>query len=438
MSFYDESSRNAFWSNIRKPFFIAVISSFVLLQILFLGNLCYLYGALFRSSHHTKQLDVLFVDYDQGVVGESLRQAVASLSGDTFPTIHEHTSSGFDDPTTIRDVICRGDYWAAVYATENASLNLEQALIEASAAQDYDPTSAIVLVWNEMRYPVVAEANIYGNMQLLFATTRSTYYASNLTAILQNFNIMDEASRGVLLNPIDYATTNLAETPQGTRVLYNTASVVMFTLMQFFFVLATNGIANGFQIYVKVPAKKIIVIRLAFSITYTFVGALLSVAYIWAFKEDWSVGGVQLLETWMILWVVMHINYLVLDAVAATLPMPFIPFFTFTWIILNITSTVMPFDISVGFYRIGYIFPAHSLWEILIQIWSKGCYNRLSRALPIIFAWELLSFCLDTMAQWRKARLAVQADVLEGVHSASQVSQTPKVEGDRDIPSDGR
>ncbi|KAL5048371.1 hypothetical protein BDW71DRAFT_177553 [Aspergillus fruticulosus] len=40
---------------------------------------------------------------------------------------------------------------------------------------------------------------------------------------------------------------------------------------------------------------------------------------------------------------------------------------------------------SPGFYRVGYVFPAHSLYELLLQSWTDWCNPHLYRTLPILW-----------------------------------------------------
>ena len=54
----------------RKAFIKAAATNFVLLQILFLSLFCYIYGAIFNQQPRTHHLQVLYVDYDGGVLSE--------------------------------------------------------------------------------------------------------------------------------------------------------------------------------------------------------------------------------------------------------------------------------------------------------------------------------------------------------------------------------
>lgn len=108
----------------------------------------------------------------------------------------------------------------------------------------------------------------------------------------------------------------------------------------------------------------------------------------------------------MAYWLYMHANFAVLDAVTAFIPLSFLPFFVLTWAITNVTSALYPVELSAGFYRVGFALPGHELYAILFQIWSGGCNNQLYRALPILFAWEVVGVILAIVGMLRRNKKA--------------------------------
>jgi hypothetical protein len=72
-----------------------------------------------------------------------------------------------------------------------------------------------------------------------------------------------------------------------------------------------------------------------------------------------------------------------------------------TWIVLNVTSILLPFELSPAFFQVGYIFPAHSVFQVLMDIWSGGCNRQLNYALPVLFSWEILSLALSSIGVYR-------------------------------------
>ena len=238
-------------------------------------------------------------------------------------------------------------------------------------------------VWNGERYPVFSQAGIYPNLLRLIEATRSSYYSNNESAVVASANLSSPATLDVFLDPIHSKEINIKGTEHGTRVFYNTVSMVMPIIQQFIFMLALNGISTHFGAFAKLSWKTNVIIHLIASILYTFTGRLLMTTYIWAYREDWGLNGSRFVLTWMILWFLMHINFLFFDITTAFIPIQFMPFVVLTWVIFNVASTISPFELNPGFFRWGYALPSHEAYQVLIQIWSGGCNNRLYQAVPI-------------------------------------------------------
>ncbi|POS69296.1 hypothetical protein DHEL01_v212309 [Diaporthe helianthi] len=407
-------SPQKYFAMTRKPFLKAIIISGLILNILFLANMSYIFGSIFQNTGRTHALRVLLVDYDGGVVSQSIRAAYSDLKADSFITVSEQLASDFGDTEAIQDAVCSGDYWAALYVTPDASANLARALEGGPAAENFNASSAVGVVWNEIHYPVISQGYVYSALQTLLGATSSVYHSIHGTQALSTMNQSDPAARAALFRPISFTTKNLTPVPTGAKVLWNTATIPFLIIMQFFFVLALNSTTLGFAYYSKIPSKNLILLRLGISIVYTFIASLTSTGYIWAFRQGFHLTGSQFVGTWMAIWLTNHANFLFLDTATAIVPMAYMSHVVLTWIILNVTSTINPLELSAGFYRLGYAWPYHNLYEILVTIWSNGCVNRVYRNLPIIFAWWIVLFGLSLWAQLRKCRNSQKQAELEG------------------------
>ncbi|GME65335.1 hypothetical protein GTA08_BOTSDO00978 [Neofusicoccum parvum] len=403
-----------FWRGRKKQFGIAVGSTFVLIQVLFLVVLSYLFGSVYRQSTRIHNLNVLSVDYDGGVIGQSLTAAGESLNAPSFPSIVVRNATDYEDVSDVVAAVRRGDYWAAVYTHAGASDRLSAALQGGSAAETYNSSAAITYVWNEIRYASVAAGTIKGNLETLVGVARVVYTRLNGTQALSTLSQTDSAAVSAYLNPIQASSINIKPSPQSTKTIYNTIPMVMAIIMQFFFLMAVNGIASSLQLYSHIPVIQNGLVRLTLSFTYTFIGSLCMSAYLWAFKESWQQPTSVFFLVWMILWLYQHVNFLVFDVATTFIPMSFISFFVLSWVIANVTSVIMPFELCPGFYRWAYALPAHEVWTVLVTIWSGGAVNRLYRALPILFAWWVVLApvaCFALKWRCRKAAEAHAADV---------------------------
>ena len=410
------------WKEIRPQFLPAVITMFLLLQVLFLVNMCYLYATQFRSTTRYHNFNLLYVDYDGGIIGKSVTDAYHQLRGDGFPTLLPEPFVEYPQPEDIREAVCRGDYWGAIYTTERGSAGLASAL-----ANGFSPPISLTYIWNGVRYPVFSQAAVYSNILKLIETTRSTYYANNGSSVAASADLSNAATLKAFLDPIHAEEINIKGTEQGTRVFYNTVSMVMPIIQQFFFMLALNGISTHFDAFTKLSWKANGLIRVIASILYTLTGSLLMTGYIWAFRESWGQGGSRFVLTWITMWLLMHVNFLFFDITTAFIPIQFMPFIVLTWVILNVASTISPFELNPGFFRWGYALPSHEAYQVLIQIWSGGCNNRLYRALPIMFSWWIVGVPIAVYAMQHRCRTAVAAQEaldhtgLEGQSEAKHV-----------------
>ena len=392
---------------ILRKFVPAASIAAVSVLLLFLLNLSYLYGSFYHQTTRSAAFHILLVDYDGGIVGRSLSSAYEHLKSPSFPTIVTQSPSQYPSADAVIHAVRNRQYWAAIFTTQGASQRLSAALEGGSAATTYDPNDALTYVWNQVRYPIAAESVIENSLTLLVDGTRLAYNSINGTQALATLAQNDSAAVYVYLDPIHAKSVNINSMPQGARPCYNTISMAMPTLQQFFFILALNGMSARLGIYNNLHPKISGALRAVVSVLYTFVGAMCMTAYIWAFRENWSVHGYQFAETWMLLWLLMHIYFCLIDAATAVIPLPAMPFFIVTWIFLSISATISPFEITPGFYRWGHALPAYSSYEILTYIWSSGPAPELHRALPIMFAWWLIGLACAILAHRRRCRQAL-------------------------------
>jgi hypothetical protein len=95
-----------FWDGKRKPFVTAVPMSSLLLILLFFVNMSYIYGSLFNDTTRTKGMNILAVDYDAGIIGQSLKAAYVAVKADEFPTLHFRPATDFATIEDVRHAVC--------------------------------------------------------------------------------------------------------------------------------------------------------------------------------------------------------------------------------------------------------------------------------------------------------------------------------------------
>jgi hypothetical protein len=109
----------------RRGFLKAALINFALLQLLFFGLFSYLFGSLYQQGSHIHNMNVLYVDYDGGLIGTAVKQAYNALQGNDFPTLVEGGVTQYPTPSDIEKDVCSTKYWAAIYTSPGATSRLE-------------------------------------------------------------------------------------------------------------------------------------------------------------------------------------------------------------------------------------------------------------------------------------------------------------------------
>ncbi|KAJ5455665.1 uncharacterized protein N7458_003929 [Penicillium daleae] len=385
----------------------AATINLLVLQFLFLGLFCYIFGSLFQQNTHIHNINILFVDYDGGSIGAAVGDAYQELKGPSFPTLDERPPLAYPEPNSIASAVCNIKFWGALYITANSSNDLTAALGGGSAASSYNASDVLTIVWNEARYPATADAVVYDTLATLSEAARVAYMRTNAKQAIQSVNSTDEAALAIYSTPWTLTSVNLQPTSQGSRLIYNTLVIILILIQEFFYLGYVNGLYLQFNLYASVTPHRIAIVRQIISGVYTFVGSLCTSGAIWAFRSGWNVNGGQFMLTWMVLWLFAHLNFLVLDVFTIWSPPPFVPMALISWIVLNVTSILLPFELSPGFYKWGYALPAHSVFNVLIDIWSGGCNPQLFYGLPVLFVYEICGLALSTLGVYRRCHYAM-------------------------------
>lgn len=390
----------------RHRLLVAMLTTSVYLLLLFLCALAYFYGSLFQDKHKAHNLHVLAVDYDDAEIGQALQEAYGSLQSEQFLNIHFESPNQYPNPSSLRRAMCEHGYWAVLYTHSGASRRLLSS-ISGNASESYDPKQAITYQYHGIRYPVIAEAYILAQLSELVAYATGSLFATNAQGLLSEADLRDPAAVSALFDPIRATAIDLTPANQGARVLLNTVTMIAPPLMQFFFLMALDHTSTAIGIYGRHSKATIYTSRLAGSTLFTLLSGLVISGVIYAFREAWPLSPGQFMETWMCFWFYCNICYVVMDSVVGTVvPLRWVSFFIFAFVIVNITSTLFPFALSPDFYHWGYALPGHNVWLLLIEIWTSGCISKLDVALPVLFAWWTVGHATSALAVIRKCNKA--------------------------------
>jgi hypothetical protein len=389
----------------RLAFLKAASINFLILQVLFLGLYSYIFGSLFQQNEKVHNLNVVFVDYDHGSVGDSIRTAYEQLKGPGFFTLKEKSPTQFATEQELRTQVCHMDYWAALFVNAGSSARLAAAI--AGNLTSFDNTNLVEYIWDEVPYSATTDDVIVFNMVTLSAAAQVAYLTNTTTEPLKSLDSSSSVAIGAAAQPWSLTANDIKETSQGSRLIYNTLVFILVMLQEFFYLGNINGLFLQTKLFIRVKARRAIFFRTLLSVLFTFIGSLVTVGAIWAFRNGWPVNGNQFVLSWMVVWLLAHVNFLVFDCLSIWLPPPYFPVAMFSWVVISITSILLPFSLSSAFYRVGYALPVHEAYVTLLDIWSGGCYPRLYISLPILFSWELAAWCLSSFGVYRRSHYAV-------------------------------
>lgn len=266
--------------------------------------------------------------------------------------------------------MCSTGYWAALDITQGSSDKLQTALT-GGGSTGLDTSDILTYIWNQARYSSVVDAVVSSNIQTLSSAARVVYTTANGTAGIEQLTSPEAIS--IFAEPWVLQNIDLQTTAQGSRIIYNTLVIILILVQEFFYLGTLNGLYISHRLYSRISPHRMVLVRDLISLLYCLVGSLCTMGAIWAFRAGWHIDGAQFVLTWMVLWLVAHVNFLTLDFFTIWLPPPFVPMALIAWMVFNVASILLPFVLSPGVYHIGSAAPAHKVYQVLVDIWSRGC-----------------------------------------------------------------
>ncbi|KAL0930085.1 nitrosoguanidine resistance protein [Colletotrichum truncatum] len=363
------------WEPLKQTYATPVLLASISLLLMVLANMCYLSGTTHNQQQRTSALNILFLDLDGGPVGSSIWQASGDLQSPSFPTVKK----GHDGISE----------WFAGKLNGTVAAQAEIPLVTYS--------------YNQAKFPAISDGLLQGNILKIINSSRNKYLSAMGAQNLTGFS-----GEAVFTTSIQAAADLIQVTPQGARVLYNTVNMIIPTLGQFFFMLALNIIGQFSGFLSQVRVRDVWVLRFVCGKLYTILISLVVPGYIWAFRGEWPVGSQEFGKTFLAYLLYMDTQWQFLDTFTGSfVSMPFMPHFLLTWIILNVSSTIFPFELMPGWYRIGWAMPAHSIYALLISAWS-GCGQDLHIVLPVLFAWWVVGHVTAVFSIRKRCRDAAK------------------------------
>lgn len=216
-------------------FVINIWFSFVIAPFLAAGS---------QPDRNLDRIHIFIADNDGGDVGMALQNwATNILERTEFFYYFDFIST--TDANLIKHKVRYGEAWAAIYANEDATQNLNDALADGCINYAiYDPSQAYTFVWDEGRS--ATQNKVYGAMTALLPRLSATYSKYLLDSIpSENISSCIQAgASSIIATPVSYTIDNLSPTsraPVGNGLL--TIGDILVAVYASLFIV--NGIFKG-------------------------------------------------------------------------------------------------------------------------------------------------------------------------------------------------
>lgn len=414
------------WPNVSPAALLkALVPAALMLMAVFWINAAHLFGIFHHQGAYTYRAKVALADFDGGDFGEALRLSAAVNNGSYgYPTyINANTTASSMD--TFRRDVFKGIYWAAIIVRPGATDRFRDAVN--GTAADYDASDVYSYYLLDARYYTLYASSILSTTVTTASTATGIFSAQFVAPLLANSEFANTtAALSALAGPalaVEMPASSQLFADMDDKAFINTVGAVLPILMQFFFIMALNGICNSMHLYAGYSLRTHKLARLFWSTFWPLLASLCVTGWTFALRGTYQMDAKMFFAFWAVTWVFCMINFDVLDVVTGFIPMAFVPFFALTWIIFNVAASLGPAEILHHWYRINYFFPSLHWYRTLITILTQGGYNKLHYTLPVLAAWLVLMRCISPLATRSRVRKAQgvfrwynEKDALGGPH----------------------
>ncbi|KAJ2778030.1 hypothetical protein GGI15_004304 [Coemansia interrupta] len=351
--------------------------------------LCIFFGATYRRSSYLHRINLLIVDLDGGPIGREISDHILMHAdpGDASSPVWQ----GRSDFASLRDVEewVRRDGWGAIVVNSGASARL------AGAAAGYDPRAAITVVANSGRHEIAYQSYVE-------PVLTSTAYAA-VTEF--NTRYVERIQRGLVGIPgsPEALLTAVGSTEENVAPMtFDLAPII--TLFGFFVsMLCTISVLiawkmTTFGFFLRAKHTHVYLGLLAVIFAWTLYFSMLAALADSAFRgphyrghaKEYTVG--RFFSIWFASHAALLANALWIMSWYVLLTPELIGLLSDVTVVTNVVSTLVPVELTPGFYHIFYILPFYNGSQLLRYVFSGG-YPRLGRILGILLG-EIGGMCV--------------------------------------------
>lgn len=402
-----------------------LIPAAVIILIVFWINAAQIYGIFRNQGAHVKRAHVALADFDGGEFGEALRTAAQRNSGKYGYPTYVSIDTSDSNAESIRHEVFEGKYWGAIVVQPGASARFEEALN--GSATSYNPQGVYTYYTMSARYYTLYVSAILSTTITTTSAAARVFSQGVVAGRIAAGNFANTtAAASALAGPaqaVEITASSQDYIDLDNKVFMNTLGVVFPILMQFFFIMAWNGISGGMHIYAAFTVKKHIMDRLFWSTVFPLISSLCATGWTLALRGRYQINAKIFFAYWAVTWVYSMISFDILDIIIGFMSIAFVPFMLVTWVIFNVTAGLGAPTLLHVWFRVNYFFPSLHWFQTYITIITEGGVNTLHYTLPVLAAWLVVLKALSPLAtkhRVKKAKVAFrylsERDALEAPH----------------------
>jgi hypothetical protein len=403
----------------------ALIPAALMIMAILWINASHIFGIFHHQGAYVHRAKVALADFDGGDFGQALRISAASNNGSYgYPTYVNVDTTG-SSPEQVRHEVFKGTYWAAIVVQSGATARFEDAVN--GTATSYDSSAVYTYYLLDARYYTLYASSILSTTVTTASTASGIFSAQFIAPLLARGEFANTtAALAALAGPARAVEMPAAFQTFGDlddKAFINTLGAVLPILMQFFFIMAWNGVCNGMHLYAAYDLRTHILARLFWSVVWPIFSSLCTAGWTFAFRGSYHMDAKMFFAFWAVTWVFSMICFDVLDVITGFVSMAYVPFLFLSWVIFNVAASLGPPEILNHWYRVSYFFPSLHWYRTFITIITQGAYNNLHYTLPVLAVWLVVMKLLSPLATRNRVSKAQevfrwysQRDAIGGPH----------------------
>lgn len=424
-----------FWDprlkKLRMIYMKAVIIMSFVVMVLIWGVMAIYWGSLWKENDLSHNLHVMVVNYDEGLIGQTLVEALEKSNDADLPhpTYVVVDPKDYPTPEAIRTAIEPNyEYWGGVEIMKDATDRLNAA--RANGDDSWNPSAVVTLITNTARnFNVIPSVVLKPTQQFLMraiADLNVQLTREFLSSTAHDADAINAALRApqTVSGPVALGMDELRPWDHSVAIAPTFVGLIYLVILTLQLTMASFGARQPIQKFLRL--RSLIAMRLVTPIVayipISLMVSLLNIPFQLPFGRAFPYGG-GFMTWWCVTYVGMLVIGLCLESVMTLGGPKFIGIFMILFIISNVSVSNFPIEVSPSFFKYGYAMPFYQLRAIYITILfnsGKRTYGApltpdvlILKYIGILWAWLALIFLTFPVFIWYDHRKRHHAHMKE-------------------------